>query len=209
MVEYEKAIKRPFQDVKKLLIGAILNIIPIVNLIASGYIIKAAKGTMKKKNDMPEWEDWGNLFMTGLVVAVIGFIYMIPAVGLLVVGVGSAVIGAIAVGGAAAMDMTAVLAGGGITILAGLLLLLVTMLVMPMAIIRYVDKGSFSAAFGFTDILKKVLTGKYIVAWLLVLVYSVVVFGITMWIPIVGPAIGSFIAGVTSMTVFAEVYSEL
>lgn len=209
MVEYEKAIKRPFQDIKKLLIGAILSIIPIVNLIASGYIIKAAKGTMKKKNDMPEWEDWGNLFTTGLVVAVIGFIYSLPAVVLLVVGVGSAVIGAIAVGGAAATDMTAALAGGGIMILAGLLLLLVTMLIIPMAIMRYVDKGNFSAAFGLGDILRKVLTGKYIVAWLIVLAYSVVVFGITMWIPIVGPALGSFIAGVTSMTVFAEVYSEL
>ncbi len=207
MVEYEKAIKRPFQDIKKLLIGGILNIIPIVNLIASGYIMKAAKGTMKKKNDLPEWEDWSNLFTTGLIVAVIGFIYMIPAMVLLVAGFGSVIAGLIV--GNEALDVSAVLAGGSTIIIVGVLALLVTMLVMPMAIIRYVDKGNFSAAFGFTDILKKVLTGKYIVAWIVVFIYSLVVFGITMWIPIVGPAIGSFIVGITSMTVFAEVYSEL
>jgi len=205
MVEYEKAIKRPFQDIKKLLIGAILSIIPIVNLIASGYIIKAAKGTMKKKNDMPEWEDWGNLFTTGLIVAVIGFIYMIPGLAAFLLSLGVVLFSTVP----EAATISSIVAAGGISLILALILIPLAMLVAPMAIMRYVDKGNFSAAFGLGDILRKVFTGKYIVAWIIVLVYSVVVFGITMWIPVVGPAIGSFIAGVTSMTVFAEVYSEL
>ncbi len=205
MVEYEKAIKRPFQDIKKLLIGAILNIIPIVNLIASGYIMKAAKGTMKKKNDLPEWEDWGNLFVTGLIVAVIGFIYMIPGLAAFLLSLGVVLFSTVP----EAATISSIVAAGGISLILALILIPLAMLIMPMAIMRYLDKGNFSAAFGFGDILKKVFTGKYIVAWIIMLVYSIVVVGISMIIPIVGPAIGSFIAGVTSMTVFAEVYSEL
>ncbi len=205
MVEYEKAIKRPFQDIKKLLIGAILSIIPIVNLIASGYIIKAAKGTMDKKDDLPEWEDWGNLFMTGLVVAVIGVIYMIPGLAAFLLSLGVVLFSTVP----EAATISSIVAAGGISLILALILIPLAMLVAPMAIMRYVDKGNFSAAFGLGDILRKVFTGKYIVAWIIVLVYSIMVFGITMWIPVVGPAIGSFIAGVTSMTVFAEVYSEL
>ena len=37
MVDYVKAIKRPFSDITKLVIGILLHFIPIVNFINFGY----------------------------------------------------------------------------------------------------------------------------------------------------------------------------
>ncbi len=208
MVDYEKAIKRPFQDVKKLLIGSILNIIPIVNLITSGYIINSAKNTMNKKNDLPEWENWGDLFITGLVAAVISFIYFIPAGAVLLVGVGSLISGVIA-GGITAANMSSIIASGGIMVIVGILLSIATMLIVPMAIMRYVDKGEFSAAFAIGDVLKKVLSGKYVVAWIVMIVYAMILMSLSFVVPVAGTAIAGYIVGLTTMTVFAEVYSEV
>ena len=62
-VDYGAAISRPFEDIKKLIIGCLLNIIPIVNFLAMGYVFDAAKMTLGKKKGLPEWDNWGDLFM--------------------------------------------------------------------------------------------------------------------------------------------------
>jgi hypothetical protein len=54
MVDYTVSIKRPFSDFKKLLIGIVLSIIPIVNFIALGYQLNCAKTAMKKKYEHPD-----------------------------------------------------------------------------------------------------------------------------------------------------------
>ena len=207
MADYGMAIKRPFQDVKKLIIGCFLNIIPIVNLIATGYVLKAAKNTLNKKNELPEWEDWSNLFISGLSAAVVGLIYALPGLVVLFAGVGTLISGII-MGTVAATDMASVIASGGGILIVALLLLLVAAFIAPMAIIRYVDKGEFSAAFAFGEITKKVFTGAYIGAWLIMMVYGLIVVSVLSLVPIAGPAIGGFIIAISSTTVFAQVYAE-
>ena len=77
-MEFSTALKRPFSDLKTFIIGSALSILPIINFFAFGYILEAAKLTLKKKNTLPEWNNWGNLFVKGLLSVLIGFIYMIP-----------------------------------------------------------------------------------------------------------------------------------
>lgn len=90
MVKYAEAIKRPFSDWKKLGIGGLMYLIPLVNIItglfAYGYGLLCAKTAKEKK--LPEWKNWGDLFVKGLLAAIIGIIYFIPAaiVGALVGG---------------------------------------------------------------------------------------------------------------------------
>lgn len=206
MTDYGMAIKRPFQDVKKLIIGCFLNIIPIVNLIATGYVLKAAKSTLNKKNELPEWEDWGNLFMTGLSAAVIGLIYALPGLIVLFAGVGTLMFGII-MGNVAATDMTSMIASSGGLLVIALLLVLVAAFIAPMAIVRYADKGEFSAAFAFGEITKKVFTGSYVGAWLVMMVYGLVVMVVLSMVPIAGPAIAGFVTSLSSITVFSEVYA--
>ena len=207
MTDYGLAIKRPFQDVKKLIIGCFLSIIPLVNLIATGYVLKAAKNTLNKKNELPEWEGWSNLFISGLSAAVIGLIYALPGLIVLFAGVGTLIFG-IFMGTVAATEMASVIASGGVLFIIALLLLLVAAFIAPMAIIRYVDKGEFSAAFAFGEITKKIFTGEYVGAWLIMMVYGLIVAAVLSLVPIAGPAIAGFVTSVSCMTVFAEVYSE-
>jgi len=208
MVDYEKAIKRPFQDVNKLIIGSFLSIIPIINLLVTGYFVYAAKNTMKKKDAIPEWDNWAELFIKGLSVAIIGLVYSLPGIALLFVGIGSIIIGAI-ISGSAATTMYTAIVSGGLLVLAGLLFLLLSGLIVPMALMRFADKGNFGDAFAFGEIIKKVFTVQYLVPWLVVLVYSAVAGILFLEIPFVGYAIASFVVGMTAFTVFAEVYTEI
>jgi len=76
-----------------------------------------------------------------------------------------------------------------------------------MAIIRYVDKGEFSAAFAFGEITKKIFTGEYVGAWLIMLIYGLIVASVLSSCNS-RTAIGGFIIAVSSTTVFAQVYAE-
>ena len=80
MVNYNIAFKRHFTDIKKLIIGLIIGIIPIVNFIATGYHLECAKTAMNKKFKLPDWKNFGKLFVNGFLASVITFIYLLPAI---------------------------------------------------------------------------------------------------------------------------------
>jgi uncharacterized membrane protein YjgN (DUF898 family) len=72
-----------FQDpnwIKKIVIGGILLIIPIFGwFVVSGYSIKVMRNIIAGSDlPLPEWEDFGALFMDGLSAFVIAFIWYIP-----------------------------------------------------------------------------------------------------------------------------------
>ena len=68
MVDFIEALKRPFSDGKKFLIGIVLGLIPIVNLIVVGYKLVSTGFTDVNvdKDSLPEWRNYGDLFMKGL-----------------------------------------------------------------------------------------------------------------------------------------------
>jgi len=89
MVNYEKAIKKPFTDLTKLVVGTVLSLIPIVNLAVIGYAIESSGlGKTKDSKKLPEWKNWSHLFVQGLSAAIINIVYMIPAFLVIMVGVG-------------------------------------------------------------------------------------------------------------------------
>jgi len=214
MVDYGEAIKRPFSDVKKLLIGIVIQLIPIVNFMAIGYQLKCANA-MEKKFELPEWEEWGNLFVKGLMAIVIGFIYMLPAlIVLIVMGFTvittalSAVQGGVATGQPA--DISGMLAGMmSIGVIIALVLMLIAAYLLPLALISFVSNDSFGAAFRLGKIFRKAFKVNYIVVWIVMVIYSLVVNLIALFVPYVGSAAGLFITGVTAMTAFGELYPEL
>ena len=204
MVKYKEAFKRPFTDVIKLLIGILLNIIPIVNFLAQGYHLECARTSNKKKYKLPKWKNWGNLFVRGLLSTIIGIIYLLPTLIILFIGVGTAFLTTITT-----QEILPILATGGPLIIIGLILGIVTAYIAPMAIINYAMNYKFLTGFEFGKIFKKAFTGTYFVAWLLVGIYGVVLSLIFNFIPVVGSGISSFIAGITMFTVLGEIYSKV
>ncbi len=229
MVDFVGAIKRPFQDFKKLGIGVLIylvTIIPFIGWLASffitGYGLKCAKTAMKKNYKLPEWTDWSNLWVKGFLYFLIGLIYMIPL----------ALIGAFTIGSALIKNLTLVTApnpdpvalaaafgGTGGVLLLLFLVMIITFYIFPMAIMRFAESGKFGDAFNFREVFRKAFTSKYFVAVLLLWVYVFaiaivasllyVITTITFILPLVITSVLGFIITVTSMTVFGEVYSEI
>lgn len=203
-MDYQQAIKKPFLDLKKLVIGIVLNIIPIVNFFAMGYVLETAKLTLSKKNNLPEWKDWKDLFIHGVLATIISFIYMIPALVVAVAAVGFGVLKGWITGSVISGVET-----GAPMLITALILVLLATYIAPMSTLLYVKKWKFADAFAFKEIFKKIITPKYAVAWIVMLVISVVAIGVLSIIPLVGSEAGSFIAGVIGLTILAQAYNEI
>jgi hypothetical protein len=76
-----EALAVPFsgRGILKLLIGAILSVIPVLSFFAEGYRYSLIRNGIAGQIEMPEWHDWGELFIKGLLFFVIKVVYLIPA----------------------------------------------------------------------------------------------------------------------------------
>lgn len=56
----------------KVLVGGLLSFVPVVNIFAFGYLLRVNKGIRKEgRIALPDWNDWGGLFIDGLKFAVV------------------------------------------------------------------------------------------------------------------------------------------
>lgn len=87
------AFQHPFRDpraVRKLLLGAVLNTLPIVNLLTLGYTLRLLEAVLGGEEErLPEWTDFGDLLVRGIKVLVVGFVYMAFPLLFLTAGAGS------------------------------------------------------------------------------------------------------------------------
>jgi hypothetical protein len=120
MIDIGRALQHPFQDqnwLSKLGIGALVNIVPILNFAGTGYIIEH-ENNVKKGPDvpLPTWDKLGDLFMQGLKLVVVFFIYALPIIALsCIFGFLSAGIASVASTTSDNIDQTA---GAGISVVA-------------------------------------------------------------------------------------------
>lgn len=163
-----------------LIIATILLGIPL-----AGYALKILRG----EKPAPEVADWGTLFIDGIKYIIIMIIYMIPAMIVLFIFVGTSAL--IAMTG----DPTAVMAAiGGIII--GLLLFaviaLITSIFAVIGAVRFARTGSIGEAFNFSAILatiRKIGWVPYIIALIVYFVVAVIygiIVSIIQMIPILG-----------------------
>jgi hypothetical protein len=123
-----------------LIIATIILTIPLM-----GYLMQIYRGT----KPAPEVGNWGKLFIDGIMLAVVAFIYMIPLLILQFLMVGAVMAGAIF------EDPTAVMAGmagAGILFLVYIIVAIIIVLIVPMAMVRFARSGSIGEAFNFNAI---------------------------------------------------------
>lgn len=224
MVDYGGAIKRPFTDLTALVIGIIMAVIPIVNLfVPAGYAVRCAQKTFGKDNTLPKWESWGDIIVKGIMVFIIEVIYMIPAMifmAIAVAGMVTVLFDKIPMSVWQSGNMMAIqtqffslipelLAAGGIPLAVGVILFIAALFITPMAVIFYAKENRFGAGFKIGEILKTVLTGSYIISWIIIMIYGGILTLILSIIPYVGSAIAVFIVIVTTYTLFAQVYMQV
>ena len=82
-MDFGKALTYPFDDddwLAKLGIGLVVGLVPIVNFALAGWLVKLI-GNVKRGDELPlpAWDDFGDHFMKGLLVAVAGLSTQYPS----------------------------------------------------------------------------------------------------------------------------------
>jgi hypothetical protein len=153
-----------FSDVGNLLILIVLGIIPIVNLIVTGYFARIVR---ENPEEPPKLSDYGKLFIDGLLVVIAGIIYMIVPIIILGVGI------AFSIGGYAfysPMSMLSSLLSSGLVIV-GVILAFIFAIFGVIAIGNMIRTGNFSKIFAFSEnwqLIQRIGLGNYIL-WLVVM----------------------------------------
>jgi len=228
-MNYEDAIKKPFTDLGKLVIGIIVSLIPIVNLVARGFALECSGvGKNRSSKTMPEWKGIWEYFVKGLVSAVIAFFYMLPAIlvftamliyalgsmaalGMMMPNLGmSAVSGQYLSGWIAqnfAQMMPALMAMVPLLLL-GIVLLLVGVYAYPIGVLNYLSTKSFAKAFDMKIVKVNLLNGNYFMAWQISGLVAVGVSIVLSFIPVLGSAAASFISGVITWDLYGQAFRK-
>ncbi|NOZ80036.1 MAG: DUF4013 domain-containing protein [DPANN group archaeon] len=204
MVSYREAFRRPFSDVKNFVIGIVLGMVPIVNFLVLGYTLRCARTAMKSEFKLPEWEDWGKLFINGLLYLLIVIIYFLPVFAVAAIFLGSDFF--IAVSGETPSMMGGSI-GFGMVLTA--LVFLLTIYLFPAALVRFAGRENFTDAFTCRVIFAKAFSAEYFKVWAVMMLYYSVLWMVFGRLSFIGTGITGFISGVTTLTALGEIFPKL
>jgi hypothetical protein len=178
-IDLGRAFGSPYKDsswVVKTLLGGLFFIIPIVNLVLGGALVARIKAVAEGDENLPEWGDFGSMWVKGLMVAIAGFVYMLPAVLIMFIGVVPGCLAAVASGGNDSSGGLAALGGGSFCLFYAIALIYViaVSIFFYAALTNYALKGNFGSFFAFGDIMAKVREGNYFMAWIFAIVATFV-----------------------------------
>jgi len=176
----------------------------VLFLPLSGYMFETLKSIRDGQKILPEWSDFGSLFMKGLMVTLIGFIYNIPALIFYCLSMGLSAAVTQANSDSSLMQVLPIISG--CLSCFQLILSLAAAVIMPAAWIRYAQYDTFSSAFQFGEIFGFISRniGNYIVAVLLSWVA-----GLLAGLGVIVCIVGVFWTFFWSMLVNANLYGQL
>ncbi|MBS7655172.1 DUF4013 domain-containing protein [Candidatus Bathyarchaeota archaeon] len=176
--------KKLVKDVGRWILLIILNVIPIVNFIAVGYMAKVLEET-PNSNEPPKLENYGGLWIQGLKVIVLSFIYMIIPVVLFMLGfLTSFRYPFTAIG----LGLTKVMVRGVLLIVGAVIIAFFIAIIYVMALAHMIKNKSFVKGFALNEILsiiKCVGLGKYIL-WIIALFIIGLIVAAVNSIPYIG-----------------------
>jgi len=194
------SLSYPSQDWKKVLILGILFLISFLIIpafLVMGYFFRVLKGSIAGFDELPDFDEWGEMLIDGLKIFVVQFVYfLIPAI-IILIGVWAS-IASISVTEAGNLTNPGLVFGlmGGTAII-GIILAIILGLIASIAIANMaLNNGEFGAAFRFSEILEKIAMigwGKYIV-WYIVMIIIGLIGGFIAGILNIIPFIGTIIA---------------
>ncbi len=224
MIDYIVELKKPYSDLKTLIIGAILSIIPIVNfLVVPGFIYNIAQDTLKGKKVVREWtfDDAADYVIKSIMGIVISLVYMIIPIIILLWSIGN-IVGTLVtqiISGQLAIEnifqtLLPLLGQNMIFIFIGAILFFIATFLLPSATIAWLRKGEVANAFKLKEVIKNALKAEYIIAWLILIVVSIVV-GLVLslaaiilaFIPVVGLILYMVLASAIGFALQITIYN--
>jgi len=189
----------------KLLIGALVSLIPIVNLAATGYLLRVIRNVAEgREQPLPDWSELGDHFVKGLLSCLGGLIYGLPLIVVIMMMM-------VVIHATEAQDIEALRVMGNLCIMSfacfsGLYGLALA-LFMPAALTFYAVQGEFGAFFRLGAIWRLITAnlGNYILALAMWFVAGVIAsFGILLCF--VGVYLTNFWAGLVGAHLMGQVY---
>ncbi len=237
----KKAVFFPFQGKNwgiKILIGSAISlanyILPVIASIPLlGYYGQIMKGIILRDEDpeLPEWNDWGALFMDGLKMLGVSIIYMLPSIVLMFGGYILMIVMNFAFLDSSSYSHNPAattqflwgsmlsMFGGMIVFWIGVLAALLTWLFLPPALANMIAKGDFGAAFRLKEwwpIFKSNFSGYLLMlalmmglAYLLMIVIQTLYFTVVLCflMPLAMVFLG-FVLGAIYFSLFAVTYRD-
>lgn len=134
------SIKFPFSDIKRFL-GVLLLYLGSITIVLSpltmGYALRIIEATTQGKNELPEFVEWGRMYVDGLKLILASIVYfLVPAI-LIILSI-------------VMMDISA---GSIVLLIIGLLVLVIINLIYITAVNNMAHEKKLEAAFDFKKIL--------------------------------------------------------
>lgn len=188
----------------RILIGTVLGFLSFLLIpafLVMGYLIRVLEKTVAGDDEPPEFGDWGDLLVKGIVATIIALVYAIIPTALYSIVVMTLVGGGAVLGG----DGGGLLAGLGImTLLAYIPLMFLILYLVPAALTNYAVEGSIGAAFDVGTIKPVVLSMDYLLAMLMPVVVAIAlnIVATVLAITVVGLLLVPFLYFYTYVAVF-------
>ncbi|HOK72086.1 MAG TPA: DUF4013 domain-containing protein [Methanothermobacter sp.] len=214
------AIRYPILDWKKAVtlgILFLLSFLIIPAFLALGYLFRALKTTMAGFDELPEFDEWGEMIIDGLKVFIVTIVYMIIPMIVIFAGIftgSSANVATLPGTYTPTIINPAIIQAGGGTTLIGFILAIIFGLLLAIAIAHMAFNESLGAAFQIgeiLDVISEIGWADYIIWYIAVMIVSGIIgliasfiIGLIDIIPLIGPII-SFIL----FTVFVTPYLQL
>ncbi len=163
----------------KYLLGALISAIPILNFAWVGYLIDLIGNVAENEPfPLPDWSDLGDKFIKGLVIWLAGMLYALPAIILFGFPLVASIITSLSSGNDFSQALVSVFVGVGVVLVCLITLyFLAFSFFFPAVNIHYSRHGTFGSCFQLRDIFQIVSEnlGNYVIAWLVTIVFSIVV----------------------------------
>jgi len=199
-INIKESFLSPFKSpgwLVKMLIGGALFIVPILNFFSMGYLMRVFKNAIfKGEKQLPNWDDFGSLFIQGLFVALIGMAYFLPIILVIFIGLMFQVV--IPAIGALIWILTSSVAS-------------CIAFAMPFIIGRYLETGKFQSIFDVHIIFNNIkhVIVDYLKVFLLLLIVNILSVIILGLIPGIGLFLWFFVMfyiGIVFFNIWGELY---
>jgi hypothetical protein len=206
MMQFGKSFTYMFEEddwVTKILLAIVIAFIPFVGVLAvSGWMVEIASRVIHDEDEkLPDWSGFVDYLIKGLVVILIGFVYMLPFIVVQICGISLA---AFTQDAGDAVSTLGAVSGICLGLFALVYAVLVGFLLMA-AIGIYADTGEIGAAFRIGEAFKmlKAAPGAYLLVFLGTLLAAFIAsLGLILCF------IGVFVTATYAQTVIANLYGQ-
>lgn len=228
-MQIERSFRYQFEDahwVSKLALGALISLVPILNLAIVGYMVGIIRNVANHASEpLPNWDDLGEKFRDGLILTAAGLVYVIPVLVLVWVPLGMLAASGVLSQSSSQRQLAPYVGGVGGALLGCVMLFLVLYalalsVIRPLIMILFSRDGTFASCFRLREVgrILQLRPGPFFATWLAVilaaLAIALIVGFINLvlgWIPCLGWAVGIVLAVGTTvylMTVDAHLFGQ-